>query len=493
MSSLHTIFQEHRSKLQFILLSGIFMLVIWFATKSYNLFLFGLPLVVVFVYFSLTNFKWLWYLMIFLMPLSITDAEFFGKLAGVTFPTDFLAIMLLGIVVFKMITERNWLFEFKSHPIPIVIGIQLLWLLFAATASDMPIVSWKYFAAYSWLLLGFFFLPTILFRDKRVMFRFFQLISLSFMIALGVIMFLYVSTGRNPFGLRFNPGPFFVDHTVFGAFTAMWVPILVLLSFRGKFTARERLVARTALVVFILGLFFSYSRGAWASCFGGLILMGVYTMNKKLRRILIPACMALFSVLVVMWYIGQAKAPAKNDSVSRKSLTEHIASVTNFRTDFSNAERINRWFCAWEMYKDKPLAGFGPGTYAFIYGDYQKASFRTPVSTNRGDNGTAHNEFLLVMSEGGTPAGIILVIFFIVPIWCGLRGYRRAKNENTRLLYLAITFALITYDIHAFVNNFMDQDKVGGTYLALMAMLTVLDLHITPKENAAASQDKLSN
>ncbi|HHG83769.1 MAG TPA: hypothetical protein ENJ82_03385, partial [Bacteroidetes bacterium] len=206
MSSLTSIFQQHRSKWQFILLSGLFMLVIWFATKSYNLFLFGLPLVVIFTYFSLTNFKWLWYLMIFLMPLSITDAEFFGKLAGVTFPTDFLAIMLLGIVVFKMVTERVWLFEFKNHPIPIIIGIQLLWLIFAATASDMPVVSWKYFAAYLWLLLGFFFLPTVLFRDKKVMFRFFQLVSVSFIIALVVILFLYVSTGRNPFGLRFNPG-----------------------------------------------------------------------------------------------------------------------------------------------------------------------------------------------------------------------------------------------------------------------------------------------
>ncbi|MEM6269497.1 MAG: O-antigen ligase family protein [Bacteroidota bacterium] len=483
MSILRTILYQHRAKFYFVLLTSLFMAIVWFATKTVNFYLFGFPLVIIFGYMCLTNFRLLWYMTVFLMPLSISDPEFFGKIAGVTFPTDFLAIMLVGIVIFKMLTERDWLFEFKSHPIPLIIGVQLLWLIFTATASDMPVVSWKYFAAYFWLLFCFYFLPTILFREKQVMFRFFHLIAISFVLALGIILFLYVTTGRNPFGLRFNPGPFFVDHTVFGAFTAMWVPILIVLSFRMKLTARERLLARGALVMFILGLFFSYSRGAWASCVLGLLLMGGFLMGKWLRRIILPSLMVIIGLGGYLWYAGQGKVRAKNDAVSRKSLTEHIASVTNFRTDFSNAERINRWYCAWEMFKDKPISGFGPGTYAFVYGDYQKAHFRTPVSTNRGDNGTAHNEFLLVMSEGGFLAGIILLIFFIIPIWCGMRGYRKALNRNTRLLYLAITFALITYDIHAFVNNFLDQDKVGGTYLALLAMITVLDLHITPKEN----------
>lgn len=459
------------------------MLVVWFATKTFNYYFFGLPLVVIFIYVCLTNFRLLWYLTVFLMPLSITDPEFFGSVAGVTFPTDFLAIMLLGIVLFKMVTERDWLFELRNHPIPMVIGLQVLWLVFTSTGSDMPIVSWKYFASYSWLLFCFYFLPTVLFRDKKVMFRFFQLISLSFMLALTVILFFYVSSGRNLFGLRFNPTPFFVDHTVFGAFTAMWVPILVVLAFRMKLTKRERLLAQGALGMFLMGLIFSYSRGAWASCLGGLVLMGGFLMGKRLRKFVLPAMIILLGVGGYMYNAGQGKARAKNDAVSRKSLSEHIASVTNFTTDFSNAERINRWYCAWEMFKDKPMLGYGPGTYAFVYGDYQKAHFRTPVSTNRGDNGTAHNEFLLVMSEGGILAGVILVIFFAVPIYTGMRGYRRAKNFNTRLLYLAITFALITYDIHAFVNNFLDQDKVGGSYLALLAMITVLDLHIVPKEN----------
>jgi O-antigen ligase len=53
---------------------------------------------------------------------------------------------------------------------------------------------------------------------------------------------------------------------------------------------------------------------------------------------------------------------------------QHFKSMTNISTDASNVERINRWKCAWRMFQDKPLMGFGPGTYQFYYGQFQVAA-----------------------------------------------------------------------------------------------------------------------
>ncbi len=473
---------DRKTKIYFVIFVAIFCIVVWYATKTMNYFLFGLPLVVIFGYFSMVNYKWLWYTTIALMPLSITDVEFFGKFGGVTFPTDFLAIILLGLLIFKMASERSWTTYFQKHPIPILIGLQVLWMIFAAIPSSFPVVSWKAIAAYLWLLGGFYVLPLIFFRESKSIFRFFQLIVISFTIAFGMIMMLYLGSGRPLFGLRFNPGPFFVDHTVFGAFTATWVPILVLLSFAGEFTDRERWLARMGLLMFVAALFFSYSRGAWASCVASLGMLGVVLIGKWARRLLLPAMMLGLLIFAFSWYANQNTSSSRNKAVSRKNFQEHIASVTNFRTDDSNRERINRWFCAWQMFLDRPVFGYGPGTYVFNYGNFQKASLRTEVSTNRGDNGTAHNEWLLSLSETGLPGPILLTCLFIVSFYRGLRGFNLASKRNTRLLYLACTFGMLTYDIHAFVNNFLDQDKVGGTYLALMAIITVLDTHYLPKE-----------
>ncbi|MEM7037233.1 MAG: O-antigen ligase family protein, partial [Bacteroidota bacterium] len=323
---------------------------------------------------------------------------------------------------------------------------------------------------------------------EKLMYRFLFLIAISFCITFVVIMGLFLSTGRSPFGLRFNPGPFFADHTVFGAFAAMWVPVLYLLAFRFDLKKRQKQLAQLALLGFLVALFFSYSRGAWASCLLGLILMGVFTLPKSYRRFLLPSTILFVVIGGYVWYMGQGTGTAKNDAVSRKNLKDHVASITNFRTDDSNAERINRWYCAIEMFKERPTTGFGPGTYAFLYGNYQRARYRTSVSTNRGDNGTAHNEFLLAMSETGWMGAIILLGIFIAPIVMGVRGYHRAIKKNTRLLYLAITFGLITYDIHALVNNFLDQDKIGGSYFGFMAIITALDLYVLPKERDEAAR-----
>jgi putative inorganic carbon (hco3(-)) transporter len=482
MASVLKFLQDSKTKIYFVVFIALFCVVVWYATKTMNYFLFGLPLVVIFGYFTLVDYKWLWYVMIALMPLSITYVDFFDKFGGVTFPTDFLAIILLGLLIFKMLSERSWQIPVVGHPIPIILGIQVLWMVFAAVPSSMPLVSWKAIIAFLWLLGGFYVLPTIFFKESRSIFRFFQLIVVAFIFAFGYIMLLYVAAGRSPFGLRFNPSPFFVDHTVFGAFTAMWVPILVLLSFAGEFTPRERWLARMGLLAFLAALFFSYSRGAWASCVAALGMMGVVLLGKWARRLLLPAMMLALLVGTFFWYANQDTASSRNKSVSRKNFTEHIGSMTNFRTDDSNRERINRWYCAWQMFLERPAYGFGPGTYGFQYGNFQKSTSRTEVSTNRGDNGTAHNEWLLSLSESGIPGPIILTLLFIVPFWRGLKGYSTASKRNTRLLYLACTFGLLTYDIHAFVNNFMDQDKVGGTYYALLAIITALDIYYLPKE-----------
>ena len=50
-------------------------------------------------------------------------------------------------------------------------------------------------------------------------------------------------------------------------------------------------------------------------------------------------------------------------------------------------ERINRWKCAVSMFKEKPILGYGPGTYQFHYGVFQNHKDKTIISTNSGDMG----------------------------------------------------------------------------------------------------------
>ena len=88
-----------------------------------------------------------------------------------------------------------------------------------------------------------------------------------------------------------------------------------------------------------------------------------------------------------------------NDQDSSDNLVEHFSSLSNITTDASNMERINRWKCALKMFKEKPILGWGPSTYQFNYAPYQISSDKTIISTNFGDGGNAHSEYLGILSE----------------------------------------------------------------------------------------------
>ena len=111
----------------------------------------------------------------------------------------------------------------------------------------------------------------------------------------------------------------------------------------------------------------------------------------------------------------------KNESESSGKFSEHIESMANITSDASNTERINRWKCAYRMFKEKPIFGWGPGTYVFQYAPFQFSYDRTIISTNFGDLGNAHSEYLGPLSE----SGLLGMISFMLVVFMAFRtGYK---------------------------------------------------------------------
>ncbi|MBK7887087.1 MAG: O-antigen ligase family protein [Bacteroidetes bacterium] len=90
-----------------------------------------------------------------------------------------------------------------------------------------------------------------------------------------------------------------------------------------------------------------------------------------------------------------------NDQVSSDDYASHVQSIGNISSDDSNIERLNRWACALRMFQDRPVLGFGPGTYMFKYGSYQKFSERSGISTNFAEGGGSHSEYLGPLIRAG--------------------------------------------------------------------------------------------
>jgi O-antigen ligase len=128
------------------------------------------------------------------------------------------------------------------------------------------------------------------------------------------------------------------------------------------------------------------------------------------------------------------------------------------------------------MFDERPFFGFGPGTYQFEYAPFQISKEKTIISTNAGDRGNAHSEYIGPLAEQGLAGMLLMVLLVICIMVYGMRIYRNATTPENRLLSMTVLLGLITYFLHGTMNNFLDTDKASVPVWAFIAMLVAMDL-----------------
>jgi O-antigen ligase len=167
----------------------------------------------------------------------------------------------------------------------------------------------------------------------------------------------------------------------------------------------------------------------------------------------------------------------RNRQDSSENFTEHIQSMTNISSDASNLERLNRWSSAWQMFEARPFLGWGPGTYMFQYAPFQKHSETTVISTNLGDAGNAHSEYLGPLCESGVLGLVSFLLIMIFILHTGMTLYYKLDDDRLKMLVMSMLLGLITYFIHGILNNFLDTDKVSVPFWGFCAGIIAIDIY----------------
>ncbi|PIY02858.1 MAG: hypothetical protein COZ21_11985, partial [Bacteroidetes bacterium CG_4_10_14_3_um_filter_31_20] len=188
-------------------------------------------------------------------------------------------------------------------------------------------------------------------------------------------------------------------------------------------------------------------------------------------------------VLLLLFWTQIYMKLEKNRQDTSSNFSEQLQSITNVSTDASNLERLNRWDCAVRMFKEKPVFGWGPGTYMFKYAPFQLSYERTIISTNSGDLGNAHSEYLGPLSESGILGTLTFLAVVIASIYYAMRVYRKTKDKNVKIIVLSVTIGLITYYTHGILNNFLDTDKLSALFWGYTAIIVALDIAENEKKN----------
>lgn len=216
---------------------------------------------------------------------------------------------------------------------------------------------------------------------------------------------------------------------------------------------------RFFLFIVLMGIcvILTASRAAWASFF-------LATFYFALRKPGIPSPdgaakhpftfkLALFSFLILFFFLLAVKAP----------IFEKFTHVLSLR-DRSLMFRTLVWKSTLRMALERPLNGFGPGSFEWWYPHFKFGGANTKM---------VHNTFIQQFAETGF-VGFSSFMFFIASLLSGVFRTCRAARDREQFLFLGIGSAFIGFLLHNTFDYTYYIPATGGLFFLLAGCFSSL-------------------
>jgi O-antigen ligase len=333
--------------------------------------------------------------------------------------------LLLGVVFFEYVRPTEWIFSFLR---PLRVGgimaatlvivflvnqkkylreenIHRVCLLFIALAATS--VTWAYNnnAAFwrtvllFWAFVGFTYPVNAILTTKERIYTYFH-----FWILVQTILALYVI-----FHSGHGTGSYLLDENDVGLVLNMAVPYCIfMLQFPG-ITWSRRVLLCLALLILLVAIAVTDSRGAVVGLAGVLVTM-IWLSKRPVVNALWVGAVAGIAVLILLRTLPAA-------------YIEDMENMSNPQ-DSTRDERLWSWSIGWVMYKENPVWGVGAGNYPWTNHLYaEKSPIYSPKRRILGGR-EAHSLYFTLLPEFGT-VGSAVYFTLIVLMYRRYRTIRR--------------------------------------------------------------------
>ena len=355
------------------------------------------------------------------------------------------------------------------HPLLLILFFLLGWTIISLLFSTHFLISVKYLLAKLWYMAAFLLAGTIVFADRKNIRITGTLLLVSMFLAVLIVMIRHSMMGFQFATINKALFPFFRNHVNYSAMLVCMLPVTVAAFVLSS--GKLRWLLALVMVIFLVALFFSYSRGAWLALPVGLLAAWLASKRKLFVAYLICIVLVAGSIF---WLSSNDRylrfAPEYRSTIFHEDFREHWIATYQLK-DVSTAERFYRWVAGARMVKDKWLLGFGPNCFYEEYKPYAVPAFKTWVSKNP-DHSTVHNYFLLTAIEQGIPGLILLLCLFGAMIWFAEKNYQRSNdNEFERVIALMTASVISMLLLLNFLSDLVETDKLGSLFFLCMALI----------------------
>ena len=193
----------------------------------------------------------------------------------------------------------------------------------------------------------------------------------------------------------------------FGRVLASTIPVSFYLFFEQK-QARLKLLLIAAIALQFFVLFISYNRASWYAVLISLSIIQLFYAQFRKLYILIVLVAGL-----ALW----ATWDQINESTVVQERVDHRTENFNGRTP--------RWQAAYNMWKEKPIRGWGPDAFK-----ERSGQFRIDGSSSNFRDGAIENDYLSLMVETGLLGLIPYLLFLLVPLFNSIYLFFLARSPD---------------------------------------------------------------
>ena len=377
---------------------------------------------------------WSWTNIIFFLLLISLPFSFeyhFSASLGTDIPDELLMVLVSFVFL------ASWIYHPKLfslalilHPLLLILFLLFGWTLVSIIFSTHPWISIKFLLAKSWYIGSFLLAGAIVFSDRNNIRISAVLLIVSMLTVVLITLFRHGSYDFQFACINKSLQPFFRNHVNYSAMLVCLIPVSIAVwKMSGP---RYKNWMALLIILFLVALFFSYSRGAWLALPIGFIAAWLASKRKLLLAYIITL---VLTGILLFWISREDRylqfAPEYKTTIFHEDFREHWIATYNLK-DVSTAERFNRWVAGVRMVGDHWVTGYGPNCFYEEYKPYSIPAFKTWVSRND-EHSTVHNYFLLTAIEQGIPGLIFLLLLFGAMIWFAEKNYQLARSEFDKI------------------------------------------------------------
>jgi O-antigen ligase len=435
-----------------------------------------LPLAVYLFFLGFANYQWVYGVVLLSIPLSV-DTNILDESVSVSAPAEPMLVLLMLMFFMKSLLNPQKDVSFWKHPLTAWIILSWIWTLVCTLFSTHILVSLKATIMKTWTITVFYFVTYYVLKKWKHLPNIWVLYILPLIFVVIYALIRHLEKGLTFHWSSYVMYPFYKNHVNYGTAVAAVLPFVMI-----GITVRHwiRWVCLALFLLFCVAVLFTYTRATYVAT----LLLPVIILIYYLKMVRLWVSVLLISMILLTGYLlydNNYLMFAHGDKYTewhKNSFEKQINATTKLK-DVSSVERLYRWIAAYNMIKERPVTGFGAGTFVFEYKGYTNAFFRTEVSTNL-ENSGLHSQFISAFVEGGLLGGILFVGLVVIALFHSQRIFTQSLKRK-KMWVLATSCSFIILLIHLLINDLLEVDEIASLFYINLAALVYLD--ISKKEN----------